>query len=152
MVQEPGNPLRWKQNNKVFKFSSQDYLVLATLRALLVSKRILLKERFEKKKNNYYILAKNKNKNLSCKTPTSFWISKGYHISFKMLGSHGFSGFGSRLCKPLRTKATDVNRLLSVTYHWGSIVKQVGCLQATVGRLEILKVRELGWCPSSFLP
>lgn len=42
--------MRWKQNNKVFKFSSQDNLVLATLRALLASKRILLKEPFEKKK------------------------------------------------------------------------------------------------------
>lgn len=45
----PGNPLRWKQNNAVFKFSSQDYLVLARLRGLLGLRGILLKELLEKK-------------------------------------------------------------------------------------------------------
>lgn len=49
--------MRWKQNNTVFKFSSQDYLVLARLRGLLGLRGILLKELFEKKKKSYCILA-----------------------------------------------------------------------------------------------
>lgn len=48
--------MRWKQNNTVFKFSSQDYLVLARLRGLLGLRGILLKELFEEKKS-YHILA-----------------------------------------------------------------------------------------------
>lgn len=52
MFQEPGNPLRWKQNNTVFKFSSQGYLVLARLRSLLALKKYkaLLKKLSEKRK------------------------------------------------------------------------------------------------------
>lgn len=141
MVQEPGNPWRWKQNNNVFKFLHKTTLYWQHLGHFWLQKEYCWRNL--KKKNNYYILAKNKNKNLSCKTPTSFWISKGYTISFNMLGSHGSMGFGSGLCKPSsqeRTQLTSTRRCLR------PITEEVlwsvwGACRPTVGRLEILKVR-----------
>lgn len=40
-------------------------------------------------------------KNLSCKIPTSFWISKSYDTSFETLGNHSFVSCGPWLSKPL---------------------------------------------------
>lgn len=73
------------------------------------------------------------------------------------------TGFGSGLCKPLSQEG---KRLMSTGCCLWPITEEVlwsvwGACRPVVGRLEILKVRnksqqkrfrELGWCPSSFLP
>lgn len=90
--------------SKTTKYSSSLHkttLSWATLRALLASKRILLKEPFGGKKKKKITTFWQTTKKISpVKSLLPFWISKGYNISFKTLGSHGSVGFGSGLCKP----------------------------------------------------